>query len=79
MDISPKAPNTQDIIHTPHEAQEIGRPMGGFFSPSLKVEQNTHGKKYQDKVWNRLKERPRRDYLTWRYFSYIVTKPRHYC
>ena len=26
MDLPPKAQNTQDIIHRPHEAQEEGRP-----------------------------------------------------
>jgi hypothetical protein len=38
VDISPKALNTQDTIHRPHEAQEEGRPMDGFFSPSYKRE-----------------------------------------
>jgi hypothetical protein len=36
VDISPKAPNTQDTIHRPHEAQEEGRLKYGCFSPSLK-------------------------------------------
>jgi hypothetical protein len=33
-DISPKARNTQDTIHRPHEAQEDGRPKCGYFSLS---------------------------------------------
>jgi hypothetical protein len=33
VDISPKAPNIQDTIHRPHEAQEEGRPKCGCFCP----------------------------------------------
>ena len=36
MDINPKAPNNQDRIHRPHEAQEERRPKCGFFGPFLK-------------------------------------------
>ena len=36
MDISPKALNTQDTIHRPHEAQEEGRPNCGCFGSSEK-------------------------------------------
>jgi hypothetical protein len=32
--ISPKAPNNQDTIHRPHEAQEEERPKCGYFGPS---------------------------------------------
>jgi len=32
--VAPKAQNTQDTIHRPHEAQEEGRPNCGCFSPS---------------------------------------------
>ena len=32
--ISPKAQNTQDIIHRPHEAQREGKPKCGCFSSS---------------------------------------------
>ena len=32
--ISPQTQNIQDKIHTPHEAQEEGRPKGGYFDPS---------------------------------------------
>jgi len=53
MDISPKAWNTQDVIHRPHEAQEIGIPKSGCFSPSWIGEQNIHRKKYRDKGWIR--------------------------
>jgi hypothetical protein len=45
VDISPKAPNNQDTIHRPHEAQEEGRPKS-----FLEGEQNTHRRKYRDKV-----------------------------
>ena len=31
MDISPKAQNTQDTIHRPHEAQEEERPKYPYF------------------------------------------------
>jgi hypothetical protein len=31
VDISPKAQNTQDTIHRPHEAQVEGRPKYGCF------------------------------------------------
>jgi hypothetical protein len=34
VDISPEAPNTQDTIHRPNEAQEEGNPKYGFFGPS---------------------------------------------
>jgi hypothetical protein len=46
VDISPTAPNNQDTIHRPHEAQEEGRSKCGF----LEEEQNTHRNKYGDKV-----------------------------
>jgi len=39
VDISPKAQNTQDMIHRPHEAQEEGKPKCGCFNPSQKREQ----------------------------------------
>jgi hypothetical protein len=32
----PKAPNNQDTIHRPHEAQEEGRPKFGCFCSSYK-------------------------------------------
>jgi hypothetical protein len=37
----------KDTIHRPHGAQEEGRPQCGYFSPSLKGEQNTHWRKYK--------------------------------
>jgi hypothetical protein len=36
VNISPKAPNTQDRILRPHEVQEEGKPKYGYFGPSLK-------------------------------------------
>jgi hypothetical protein len=53
VDISPVAPNTEDTIHRPCEAQEGGTPKCGCFSPSKKGKQNTLGSKYGDKVWNK--------------------------
>jgi hypothetical protein len=53
MDISPETWNTQDIIHRPHDAQE-GRPTCRYFSPYLKGEENTPGRSYRNKVWNRV-------------------------
>ena len=34
VDISPKAWNTQNTVHRPHEAQEEGRPKCEYFDPS---------------------------------------------
>jgi hypothetical protein len=48
VDISPKALNTQDTIHRPHKAQEEEKAKCGCFEN--KGEQNTHGRKYGDKV-----------------------------
>ena len=48
-----EAQNTQDIIQRPHEAQEEGRPKHGYFGPSYKGEQSTHGRKYPDIMWSR--------------------------
>jgi hypothetical protein len=45
VDFSLEAWNTQDIIHRPNEAQEVGRPKYGYVNPSLKGEQNTHGRR----------------------------------
>jgi hypothetical protein len=41
-----------DTFHRPHEAQEEGRPKYEGFCPSENREQNTHGSKYGDNVWN---------------------------
>jgi hypothetical protein len=82
VDINPKAWNSQDTIHRPHDAQEEGRSKYGFFGPSYKGEQNTQGSKYGDKVLSRelRKERPSRNCPTRAVsISYTVTKPRHYC
>ena len=35
------------------ETHEEGRPKYGYFHPSPKGEQNTHGRSYRDKVWSR--------------------------
>jgi len=51
--ISPKARNTQDRIHRPHETQEVGRPKSRCFSPSYKEEPNIHRRRYRNKVWSR--------------------------
>jgi hypothetical protein len=51
VDISPEAQNTQDTIHRTNEVQEEGRPKYGYFVPSEKSKQNTHGKRYN--VWSR--------------------------
>jgi len=48
MDISPEAQNTQDSICKTHESQEVGRPKCGYYGPSEKGEQNTHGRSYRD-------------------------------
>ena len=53
MDISPKVQNTQDSIHRPYQAQEEVRPKIGYFGPYEKGEENIHGRRYRDKVWNR--------------------------
>jgi hypothetical protein len=53
LDISPEAQNTQDTIQKAHETQEEGRPKYGYFDPSQKGEQISHGKSYRDKVWSR--------------------------
>jgi hypothetical protein len=53
VDISLKACNTQEIIHKSLEAQEEGRSKCGCICPSQKGEQNTHGRKYGDKVWSK--------------------------
>jgi hypothetical protein len=53
VDINPEVWNMQDTIHRPNETEEEGRPKCGYFSPSWKGEQNTHGRSYRDKVWNR--------------------------
>jgi hypothetical protein len=34
VDITPKAWNTQDKIHKPHEPQEEGTPKNGYLYPS---------------------------------------------
>jgi hypothetical protein len=36
-----------------NEVQEEGRPNCGYFSPSYKGKQNTHRRRYRDKVWSR--------------------------
>jgi hypothetical protein len=53
VDINPEVWNMQDTIHRPNETEEEGRPKCGYFSPSWKGEQNTHGRSYRDKVWSR--------------------------
>jgi hypothetical protein len=73
VDSCPKALNTQDTIHRSYEAEEERRPKCGHFSPSSKSEQNTHGSKYGDKIWTKVRERPSRDSLTWRSIPYTVT------
>ena len=50
---SPEAWNIQDTIHRPNEAYEEGRPKYGYLGPSWNGEQNTNGRIYRDKVWNR--------------------------
>ena len=53
LNISPEAWNIQDTIHRPNEAYEEGRPKYGYLGPSWNGEQNTNGRIYRDKVWNR--------------------------
>jgi hypothetical protein len=52
VDISTKAPNNQDTIHRPHEAQEERRSMWAFQS-FLEGEQNSLRSKYGDKMLSR--------------------------
>jgi hypothetical protein len=40
VDNSPKAPNNQDTIYRPHEAQEEGRAKCGYLRPSRKGEKS---------------------------------------
>jgi len=42
MDISPKAPITQDTVHRPREAQEEGQPKCSFFSFFKRGNKNIH-------------------------------------
>jgi hypothetical protein len=49
VDTSPKAPNNQDTIHRPHEAQEKGRPKCGYFVPSYKENKILTGAKMEIK------------------------------
>ena len=44
-------PNT---IHISSETQEEGRSKYGYSGPSWKGEQNTHRRRYRDKVWSRV-------------------------
>ena len=53
MDIIPEAWNTQDTICKTYETQEERRSKYGYFDPSQKGEENTHGKSYRDKVQSR--------------------------
>jgi hypothetical protein len=50
VDISSKAPNTQDTIHRPYEAQEEGSLKVWVLWSFLEGKQNTHRIKYGDKV-----------------------------
>ena len=50
---SPKVWNTQDTIHRPYEAHEEERPKCRYYSASQKGEQNSHRRKYGDKMWSK--------------------------
>jgi hypothetical protein len=74
VDISPKAPNTQDTIHRPHEAQEEDQSVDA----SVLLRKGNKILTWKQNVEQRLKERPSRDCLTWEFIPYAVTKLRHY-
>ena len=52
--------NAQDPICKTHETQEEGRPKCEYFVPPYNGEQNTHVRRYRDKVWSwyRRKDHP---------------------
>jgi hypothetical protein len=53
LDISSQAWTTQDTIYRQHKIQEEGRPKFGYLVLLRRGDQNTHGKRYREKVWSR--------------------------
>jgi hypothetical protein len=48
--IFPKAQNTKDTIHRPHETQEEGRPKCGSFHPTKKGNKITTGGRGKERL-----------------------------
>jgi hypothetical protein len=78
VDISPKARNTQDIIHRSHKSQEEGIPNCGSIGPFRRENKIIMGANMKAKCGAETEGKAvqRLSYLG--IHPYTVTKPRHY-